>query len=510
MPSQPAWAAPRYVALLIAAYLLVHLGVRIWMGPTLGLDDAEQALFAQHWLPNYRFRAPPLFTWVLVAASGFADVGMLAISLIRYVLLAMILGFTYLTARRLIRDPSLAALATFSLTAIYVFGYYSHHDLTHTTTLSAFLAASWHVFVRLCETPTLRWYLALGVCFGLGMLGKWNFAMFALALPLTCLAHPAYRRLVLDWRIVPAALVAAAIALPSILWALHVGPAPGDNVGGLLGRHGGSFIFNLVRGTADLAAAVLVYPLPFLGIFLLVFGAAAWRGLRVPAPVAPATALVPDAAFVGTTIAIGIGLHWLLVPLAGATDFDERLLQPALQVLPIYLFMLVERAGGATRGAVRTYAMAIAAVAVVALVARVGIHAAGADVCRRICRALVPFDAIAAGLRDAGFQGKGTIVVRDVHLAGNLRVQFPGARVMEIGYPPRVWPKPAGTAGQCLAVWMGDSAPDATDTYLAQQLGVPQAAPRREGVVSALTRGSQTRSYRVSYRLYDGPQGDCR
>jgi hypothetical protein len=29
-------------------------------------------------------------------------------------------------------------------------------------------------------------------------------------------------------------------------------------------------------------------------------------------------------------------------------------------------------------------------------------------------------------------------------------------------------------------------------------------------VVSVVMRGSQTRSYRVSYRLYDGPQGDCR
>ena len=158
---------------------------------------------------------------------------------------------------------------------------------------------------------------------------------------------------------------------------------------------------------------------------------------------------MPDTAFVGTTIAIGIGLHWLLVPLAGATDFDERLLQPALQVLPIYLFMLVERAGGATRGAVRTYAMAIAAVAVVALVARVGIHMAGADFCRRICRALVPFDAIAAGLRDTGFKGKGTIVVRDVHLAGNLRVQFPGAgswrSAIRRGYGPSL-PAPPGSA----------------------------------------------------------------
>ncbi|MDP9137640.1 MAG: hypothetical protein M3N38_05630, partial [Pseudomonadota bacterium] len=49
MPSQPAWTQPRNVALLIAGYLLVHMGVRLWMGPTLGLDDAEQALFAQQW-----------------------------------------------------------------------------------------------------------------------------------------------------------------------------------------------------------------------------------------------------------------------------------------------------------------------------------------------------------------------------------------------------------------------------------------------------------------------------
>ena len=153
MPSQPLWAKPRHVALLIAAYLAVHLGVRLWMGPALGFDDAEQALFAQHWRPSYRLRAPPLFTWALLAIGPVAGVGVVAVSLLRYALLAMVLGCTYLTARRLIRDPVLAALATFSFTAIYVFGYYSHRDLTHTTALSAFLAASWYIFVRLCESP---------------------------------------------------------------------------------------------------------------------------------------------------------------------------------------------------------------------------------------------------------------------------------------------------------------------------------------------------------------------
>jgi len=245
-------------------------------------------------------------------------------------------------------------------------------------------------------------------------------------------------------------------------------------------------------------------------IFLIFFGAAAWRGLRAPAPMAQALHPVPDSRLVGMVIAIAIVLHWLLVPLAGATDFAERLLQPALQILPIYLFMLVEQAGVSPQS-VRAYAKTLAGVAAVALAARVGIHATGADYCRGVCRALVPFQDVAAGLRDAGFQGRGTIVVHGVHVAGNLRVQFPQARVMEIGYPPRVWPRPTGT-GQCLAVWTGEGsgARDLVDAYLRRELGVNGAAPRHESVVSAFMQGSRTRSYRLFYRLYEGAQGECR
>jgi 4-amino-4-deoxy-L-arabinose transferase-like glycosyltransferase len=513
MASEPVWATPRHVALLIAAYLLVHLGVRLSMGPALGFDDAEQALFAQHWLPSYRLRAPPLFTWALVAISPLTGIGVLAVSLLRYALLAMLFAFTYLTARRLIRDPGLAALATFSFTAIYVFGYYSHHDLTHTTALSAFLAASWYAFVRLCEAPRLSWYLALGLAFGLGILGKWNFAIFALALPLACLAHPRYRGLVLTWRIVPAALVAAAVALPPALWILSMGAAPGDDVGGVLAQQSGPLARTLAKGTASLAVAVLAYPQPFLVIFLIVFGAAAWRGLRRPEPMA-VLGPVPDTRLIGTAMAIAIALHWLLVPLAGATQFPERLLQPALLILPIYLFMLVERGGVPPPRAIGAYATVLAVLAGAALVARVGVHAAGADYCRRVCRDLLPVADIAAGLRNAGFHGKGTIVVRDLHLGGNLRVQFPDARVIDISYPPRAWPKPSGR-GQCLAIWTdyggnAERARDAVYSYLAKDLGVASNAPHREGMVTANYRGSKTRSYRLFYSLYDGPQGECR
>jgi hypothetical protein len=152
-------------------------------------------------------------------------------------------------------------------------------------------------------------------------------------------------------------------------------------------------------------------------------------------------------------------------------------------------------------------------VAAVALFARIGIHAAGADLCRGVCRDLLPAEAIAAGLRSAGFSGGGTIVVRDVHLGGNLRVQFPDARVMAAGYPARVWPKPAGMA-QCLAIWSEYTGPlEETRanvySYLARELGVAADAGRREGMLTVPYAGSR-RTYRVFYGLYEAPQGDCR
>ena len=502
MASQPTWARPRQVALIILAYLALHFALRLALGPALGLDDAEQVLFAQQWLWNYRFRAPPLFTWALMASEALTPPSVLVLAALRYALLAMIAGFTYLTARALIRDPRLAALATFSFAAIYVFGYYSHHDLTHTTVLSAFLAASWYAFVRLVEQPTLARYLLLAGACGLGLLGKWNFLMFAVALPLACLTQPAQRGLILNWRIVPAALLTAAIALPSALWAARQGPAAGDGIATLLGDPAGSRLGGLLLGSADLALAVLVYPMPFLAIFAALLGGAAWRGFGAASePPEP----VVGAELIGMVLVIALALHWLLVPLAGATDFSERLLQPALQILPIYLFMLVDRGKASARQIERT-ALAIFGVAAIAVAARIVVD----TVCPGACRAHVPFHDIGQHLRAAGFAGDGTIVVADFHVGGNLRLEFPQARVIQIGYPPAVWPPPRGR-GQCLLVWSPKVNREAAfAAYLSYNLGVAADAPRRDGVLTLPLPGWRGRNYRLNYRLYPESQGECR
>ena len=63
-----------------------------------------------------------------------------------------------------------------------------------------------------------RWYYARCACLGLGMLCKYNFALFALALLLATLASPTYRRRLATWHLGGALGLALAIMLPHLLW----------------------------------------------------------------------------------------------------------------------------------------------------------------------------------------------------------------------------------------------------------------------------------------------------
>jgi 4-amino-4-deoxy-L-arabinose transferase-like glycosyltransferase len=508
----PFWARPRFVLLAIIGYCVVHFAVRLMMSHALGIDDAEQAVFAQDFSWSYRVQAPPLFTWILIALGKVLGVNILAISIIRYVLLAITFGATYATARRLIRDPRLSALAVYSFAAIYMFAFYSHHDLTHTTIMTAMLAVSWYVFVRLVQEPRLRWYLALGAAFGLGLLGKWNFVMFAAALPLACLLCPAYRPLVLTWKILPAALLCVVIVLPTVVATLQSPSDIGTAQSVLVGDASPSYLARVAQGTLRLITSAIAYPQPLLILMALAFAFPFLRGLRDVSQTTAETSHRIDAAFIGWTMAISLLLHFALVLGVGAKEFHERLMQPALFILPIYLFMLIERGVPSPR-AVNAFALMVALLVPVGLAARIVVYLIGADYCGS-CRNMVPFEALAGDLKAAGFSGAGTIVADGFHIGGNMRVEFPAARMIDASYPPATWPLPAGN-DECLLLWqIRDDRPDSgaaktLQSYLVEKLDGAADAPHRDGVASAPMFHS-TREYRLRYRLYDQPVGDCR
>ncbi len=507
----PLWAEPRFVTLAILAYLVVHFAVRMAMWPTLGVDDAEQALFSQQFSWSYRVQAPPLFTWMLIALSKVLGINILSISLIRYALLGIVFGFAYATARRLIADPRLSALSLYSFAAIYMFAFYSHQDLTHTTLMSAVLAVGWYVFVRLAAAPRLGWYLVLGAVFGLGLLGKWNFIMFAAALPLACLVLPKYRGLVLTWKAIPAVAVAAALVAPTVFAVLADATRAHATLSGVLRGEDASYAARVLEGVLRLALSVIAYPEPLLPLVVLFLGFALWRGIRAPA--APQGASAVELPLLVWTMAISLALHLALVLGFGVRELYERLMQPPLFILPVALFMLIERGKPAKRS-IDAYALALAALVAVALAARVVVYLLGADYCGS-CRATVPFRALAADLREVGYSGGGTILVDGFYVGGNARIVFPDARIVEPDYPPRNWPAPRDD-GPCLLLWQqrdpewtnGES--EWVHTYLADEFHAAPDAPHQDGLVSERMFGPDTKFFGLRYVLYPGGAGDCR
>ncbi len=503
-------ASSTVVGLLILGWLLTHLAIRLLTSPTLGVDDAEQALLAQRFAWGYEVRQPPLYTWLLLPVMGLLGPNLLALSLVRYLLLGVTFFCMYGVARRWIADPRLAALAVLSLAAIYMFGYYAHHDLTHSTALAAAIAASFYAFARLVERPSAARYLLLGACFGLGLLAKWNFVMLALGLPLACLLDRHLRPLVLDPKVLLACAAMTLILVPTTLWIFGQQQSVGSAATAVLvDRPGRGFLSTLAIGTVELARATLAYPMPFLVLFLVTFGGALWRARSAGDPDGaepPWHSVTPG--FLGTLIALILALHWLLIPTAGAVAFTEHWLHPALMILPVFLFALVER-GRPTPRALTAYLVLLGLVTAAALGARILHYVLGADHCGR-CRDLVPFTALADQLRKAGF-AHGTIVTEDPYIGGNLRVAFPASRVVDPAYPSSDWPAPTGH-GQCLAVWQADAG--AREAGLQHEVetafGVPAAAGWRAGRIEAAMMGSATRRYALDYRLLDPGLGECR
>ncbi len=517
-----AWA-DRAPLIFLLLYLTAHFAARLLMAPTLGIDDSEQALFAQDWAWGYRVRQPPLFTWLLLPVIEVTGVNILALSLLRYALIGLYFLFFHLTALRWIGDRRLAALASGSNLLIYVFAYYAHHDLTHTTLLATMIAMTFYVLSGLMERRALLDYALLGACFGLGLLAKWNFAFLIAAMTLALLLMGDWRGLVLTWKTALAAAVMTAVVAPTLIWIYARGEgflALAERISAPRGAAAAAepgALQSFLEGSAALAGALITFPQPFLVIFLLVFAGALRRALgKTP------VATQDDEAhrrrsvlrFLGIYMLLAAAFYWLLVPVVGAATFKERWMHPVLVVLPIFLFAILERGKPSVRS-MRLYVAVIVVVSLGVVGARAGRYLLGADHCGE-CRELAPFAALAEELRAVGFNG-GTIVARGFHVGGNLRVAFPDSRVMEISYPPAVWPAldDGARRGQCLAAWRvregeGGTMPEALANYLGAQLRLEAAPPAREGVAEAMMFGSQTKAFRLGYALFDPGTGSCR
>src|SRR5680860_813548 len=201
----------------LSAYFALQAGLRLASASSLNLDDSEMMVVTQAFAPGYGSQ-PPLYNWIQILGTEVLGAGAQANVLIHFLLLWSIFVFMFLAAQIVLGDDLKAAVVALALFTIPQISWESQHSHTHAVLSMA--VASLTLYVMLLVLKTGRWaaYLGFGVCLALGILSKYNFIVFALALLISAGSIPALRSRILSPRLAVALALAALLVAPHLNW----------------------------------------------------------------------------------------------------------------------------------------------------------------------------------------------------------------------------------------------------------------------------------------------------
>jgi hypothetical protein len=502
--SQTIWeslAEPQSVMAIFVVYCLVHLFVRVSLSPNFTLDESEQMLFSQSLQWGYRFRHPPLITWLSWATLTATGTNRAAFFFLKYLLMGLGLAAYFSAARIVIRDTRLAALATFALLSTFVMGWLPNVDLMHTVLLATMLAAYLWADARVLTRGRWLDYILLGVITGLGILSKYIFIVLPIALGIATALTPHFRARLKLAPLLVALLIAVVIVAPYAWWATtheyslfalaktitkSSGPAF-DPMGWL---HG---IWRLVVTLVGfLVPSVLLFPVLY------------WRACKT---LPPDVGDADDRAWLRLyEIAMLVGILIMLasVFVVGSEDFKARWMHQVAMPLFIWFFLRVKLTGASER-ANKIFAIFALVLALGVVAGRIYVYQTSGKTCR-VCREYWPLQSYARAFRSAGFLS-GTVVAATYDLGGNLRYAMPEARVVTPGYPDSVFGSPRN--GDCLLVWEGKKdMPAELKSYTTDVLRAGLDGVLAQGDVTATLLTTKNRQDTMRYVLLRG-SGVC-
>lgn len=201
---------------LIAIVSIAH------MKPSLELEDAEQAYYAQWWRLGYDDQ-PPLYTWLQKGLNAIFGLSKFSLSLLRGLLFATILLALFHLGRKTLRDRERAEWAVLASALLPVFIDFAFRRLSHTLLLTLAVVLTTLAVARLVERKSLWNYLLLGGCLGFGMLSKYNYILYVAALALTAGFTKETRRLLISPGILLSLSLGLLLFAPHLSWILTGG-----------------------------------------------------------------------------------------------------------------------------------------------------------------------------------------------------------------------------------------------------------------------------------------------
>lgn len=425
-------------------YYILQIIVRIALPNGLRIDEAQQVFFSQWLVAGYNAQ-PPLYNWLQQLTFAIVGDYLVGLAVLKSVVLFAILATYYLLARMVLKNASFAVLATIGLFVIPQMFWQAQRDLTHTTATMLLLNLLLIAALQVLRAPSLGHYIFLGAAVGLGMLTKYNFALFLPALAVAVWFHPEGRRRIFDWRLLAALVVAALIVLPHALWFLENIKAASSVTLARMGEEAAatSRVGQIAIGLFNLAEITVLMAAPVLLLFVLAFAKAdlgPWRTSSVASR------------FFGSFLATILLVLIVMIFATTFTTFRDRWMLPLLQMVPIYLALKLEDRGIDPQEPLRRLMSPI--LAIIALLP-LATFAAGYVSASHYQQ---PYAAFQSEFRTREGIEPALIVTTDWLVAGNAKLQWPDVPVMSSQFPDL---KPAGNGterGPVLLLWRGKDA----------------------------------------------------
>jgi 4-amino-4-deoxy-L-arabinose transferase-like glycosyltransferase len=186
------------IALTILLYIITNFLIRILFSQTLQVDDAEQIRFSQDLLLGYPIPQPPMYSWLSWIMFQIFGTGLLALTLLKYILISLTFWITWLVSGQLFQHLQTRYIATFSYLLMPSFAWHMHQGFTHTILLGFGIVLSLHALLSLKDNPSTKNYIYLGLAFGIGLMGKYSFLLFMVAILISALSINSYRKIILS------------------------------------------------------------------------------------------------------------------------------------------------------------------------------------------------------------------------------------------------------------------------------------------------------------------------
>ena len=429
------WLTWRRAFTALALYFLLQGVLRVLISRSAELDESEQLLWTQSWAWGYG-SDPPLYTWLQILTFHLCGTSILGLALLKNVLLFGGFYFTYLAGKEAGQSKALGVVSMLALLLFPQVTWESQRDLTHSVLATGLAAATFFNVTQIQRAPRAALFAWLGLVAGLGILSKYSYGLFALALGGAFLSLPEFRRLLRTKWVLLAAAVFLLVTGWHFHWVLTKPAAAFSRPDEIIRASRGWRLAGWGRGFLSLGKCAVMLGGCAVTAFVLIFP----RTDRHERSEERSRYVRLAGRTLGVVLIISV-----LVVLSFAIELKDRWFQPVVFVGAILASLLVRNRVNPV-SARRFFVLAAAVVGVV-LVVLPGIPLAAA-VTKRPTRLNAPYSALCRELRDK--VGEPPVIVAESRLVGgNLRLWFPNSIIIA----PEYSILPVSTNLPWLAAW---------------------------------------------------------